>query len=144
MVWQWLCGILLLVAACSPHSSSEFQQEGQALCEDLTQVLQSISSREELLGKEDVLKKKFESLVTLIVEARKAQQSEELAEEEGTPYSFQIASHALKAELQRLYELEGGREIIERSQQEALVRLDGQERTLQKMRARVPEMHSRR
>lgn len=134
-----MLGILLLVSACSPHSPEEFQQEGQAACEDLVNVLQTISSREELLDKEEVLKKKFESLVTLIVAASRVHEVEGQGDELDQGYPFRAASHQLKTQLQRIYELEGGREIIERSQHEALVRLDSEERFIQKRRERLPK-----
>lgn len=138
MICQIILGFFLLLSACSPHSPKEFEQEGQAVCEDLVELLQTISSREELLDNEALLKKKFESLVTLMVAAARVHEMEGQVEEVEQGYPFRQASHQLKMQLQRIYELEGGREIIERSQHEALVRLDSEQRSFQKRRERLP------
>ena len=49
-----------------------------------------------------------------------------------------LSNDQLKDQLRRIYLIEGGREIVERAQQEALVRLDAYERTLAKKKA-VPK-----
>jgi hypothetical protein len=123
---------LLLLCSCSPNSSEEFQREGQARCRSLVLELQKIENREQLLRLEPVLKNHFESLISLMIEAREFQQkklddlSTEIAYEENT------VETALEEELRRIYAIEGAREVIEHAQHEALVRLDAYERTLAK------------
>jgi hypothetical protein len=125
--------LLLLFCSCSPNSSEEFQREGDARCRLLVIDLQKIEDRQQLLIAETALKKHFESLTDLMIEAREFQQKhleEEIAWEES------VAGEALEIELRRIYAIEGGREVIERAQQEALVRLDAYEHALMKKRSR--------
>jgi hypothetical protein len=69
--------------------------------------------------------------VGLIIEAREYQikhPDEYVLSAEEAPFSEELLF-----ELKRLYtHIEGGREIIERAQKEALIRLDGFEKKLQK------------
>ncbi len=131
-------GVFLLLYSCSPNSSEEFYREGKTRCQVLVASLKKIENREQLLRSEPILKKQFESLVNLMIEAREFQQ-EHLDNDEGE-YLFPERSgdDQLEEELRRIYSIEGGREIIERTQQEALVRLDAYERSLVKKRAQSP------
>lgn len=130
---RWAIVFLLLCCSCSPHSSAEFQREGEARCKSLLKDLQKIENREQLVRAESLLKKHFESLIDLMIEAREFQQKHPddslaealLEEEEGVDAS-------LEKELRRIYTIEGGREVIEKAQHEALVRLDAFERGVAK------------
>ena|ERR1700722_435706 len=123
--------VFLLLGSCSPNSSEEFQREGDARCRLLVADLQKIENRQQLLIAETVLKKHFEGLTDLMIEAREFQQKqlEDISSE-----VVNAAETALENELRRIYAIEGGREVIERAQQEALVRLDAYKRTLMKKR----------
>ena len=127
--------LLLIVSACSPSSMSDFRHEGEARARAIAEQLGQIETREQLLQAEPQLKKHFEALVDLMIEAREFQDKhmEEVAVE---PFSEERADHALEEELRRVYTIEGAREVIERAQQEALVRLDAYERTRLKKRER--------
>lgn len=114
------------LTGCSPGSLEDFQREGESRCRTLVLKLQQIETHEQLLRAESDLKKEFEKLVDLMIEAREFQLQnfdEDLPEAIENP-----TSTALKEELRRIYTIEGGREMIERTQQEALVRLDAYER----------------
>jgi hypothetical protein len=50
----------------------------------------------------------------------------------------------LQSELRRIYTIENGREVIERAQQEALVRLDAYERALAKKKEQLKTRTSER
>jgi hypothetical protein len=118
-----LIWILLLLAACSPNSSEDFQHEGEAQSRRLTQFLQKVENREQLLKAVPKLKLKFNKLVDLMIEARKFEQSH--PDEISDPFSLDMETNqALIAELKRIYKMEGGRETIEKAQKEALLRLD--------------------
>lgn len=128
---KWMFALCLVLLGCSPNSSYEFQREGKALCRTLANDLKKIESRQQLLQEESKLKKHFESLVSLMIEAKEFQQ--------GTDSDLVMDSflegeedRELEAELRRIYAIEGGREVIERAEQEALVRLDAYERALAK------------
>ncbi|MBS0604628.1 MAG: hypothetical protein JSS60_06285 [Verrucomicrobia bacterium] len=129
--------LLLLLCSCSPNSSEEFQREGEARCRLLTLELMKVENRQQLLRAEPLLKKHFESLITLMIEAREFQQKhvdEALSE---IAFVENTADIRLEEELRRIYAIEGGREVIERAQHEALVRLDAYERALARKREQV-------
>lgn len=122
------------LSSCSPNSLEEFRYEGESRCKELIETLQKIHNRDELVRAEPLLKKKFEDLVNLMIRAREFQENHP-DEEPSLPLSSEnIRSAQLEEELRRIYALEGGREIIERAQQEALVRLDAAERACTKRR----------
>jgi hypothetical protein len=126
--------IFLLLCSCSPNSSEEFQQEGETRCRSLVNDLQKVENCEQLLLIEPKLKRHFEALIDLMIEAREFQQrklSNDVAFKQNT------ADESLENELRRIYAIEGGREVVERTQQEALVRLDAYERTLAKKREQL-------
>ena len=119
---------LFLCTACSPHSLEDFQHEGEAVSKQLIVELKKIETREDLLKALPRLKEKFEKLVDLMIEARKCQlegDEYEIAVESNT-----LISEALAQEMKRIYRLEAGRELIEKAQKEALLRLDAFEAKL--------------
>ncbi len=86
---------------------------------------------------EPELKKHFESLINLMIQAREFQQKH--LDDLGTEVAYEedSADIRLEEELRRIYGIEGGREIIERCQHEALFRLDAYERSLAKKREQL-------
>ena len=130
----FLLVIAVVLGSCSPHSSEEFQTEGEVLCRSLIETLQPIDSSEKLLSAEPVLKKKFESLVALMIEASTFVQKHPDSWDEGSSQKVSLISVTLKEQLHRIYSIEGGREVIERAQQESLVKLDAYERSRLKQR----------
>jgi hypothetical protein len=128
VIWTFF----LLLSGCSPNSLEDYQYEGEALCRVLVRDLRKIRSREQLLKAEPQLKKRFDQVVDLMIEARQFQQRH--SEENGidpTAYDHPYSEQLLE-ELKRIYSLEGGRKSIERVQREALIRLDAFERSLVK------------
>ncbi len=127
-VFVWV----LLLSACNPNSIEDFRYEGEAKSHALAAELRKIHTREQLLKAAPLLKKRFNSLVDLMIEARAFQQKHP----EETAGDFDLdqhpASDALREELERIYHLEGGKEAIEQAQREALLRLDAFERKLAK------------
>jgi hypothetical protein len=128
-LWIWA---LLLLCSCSPSSSLDFQHEGEARCRQLTQELQKIENREQLVQAESRLKQHFENLVDLMISAKEFQRDHLDDVSQDSVYEESVIETALQEQLRRIYDIEGGREIIERSQQEALVRLDAYERSIAK------------
>ena len=120
------------MCSCSPHSPEEFKREGEERCRLLVGDLQKIESHEQLLLAEPILKKHFERLIDLMIEAREFQQKklEDISAE--VPYEENATEISLENELRRIYAMERGREIVERAQHEALVRLDAYERAIAK------------
>ncbi len=137
MRWLILSCFLPLFCGCSPNSSEEFHREGKERCRALVEDLAKIENREQLLRAEPLLKRRFESLVGLMIEAREFQQKH-LEELEGEVAIEENEIDAkLETELRRIYAIEGGREVVERAQHEALVRLDAYERALTRKRAQL-------
>lgn len=116
---------LVLITGCSPDSLDDYQKEGQAICRILSKELRTVQTRDDLLKSEVNLKKKFDDLVELIMQAKVHQMKHHdecsFAQEDQNPFSEELLY-----ELKRIYaQIEGGREIVERAQKEALFRLDG-------------------
>lgn len=127
---RWVI-LLLLVSACSPTSTQEFRQEGEALCRRLTKELQQVETREDLLKMAPILKKRFQQFADLMMAARTFQREhagEALPEDDGD----YLASEALMEEMRRIYRIEGARKLIEDQQREALFALDAYLKNLEK------------
>lgn len=122
----WTFLILLFLASCGSRSLDEFQEEGEGLIRSLIQELQTIHSREKLLASSGKLQKYFERLVNIMIAAEEFSYSHpELEKGESIRHDL---SDQLRIELNRLYRLEGGRQIIEKCQEKALHRLDAFEK----------------
>lgn len=136
---KFLIFAVLLLTACAPNSLEDFQQEGQARCHKLTAQLKKIETRDQLSKAAAQLQKRFEDLVDLMIEARRYQIAHP---QEETPeiLDYQSESNAeLVAELKRIYRLEGARDLVEKTQHEALIRLDAFERTVSKQKEILPK-----
>jgi hypothetical protein len=120
---------LLFSFGCSPGSLDDYQKEGESVCRTLTNELKDIETRDDLVKALPKLKKRFHHLVDVVIEARTFQEGHP---EEKNDLSFDShqASEALKSELKRIYQIEGGRELVENAQREALIRLDTFEKEL--------------
>ncbi len=106
---------LLLLAGCSPSSLEDLRYEGEAQTKKLAAELRSIENKEQLQKAVPRLKKRFVKMAEVLVEAR------QFPKEEAEP---SMASEELFAELARLYEMPGGRELIELAQSEAIQKLE--------------------
>jgi hypothetical protein len=128
---------LSMLTSCSPSSLEDFHYEGQSRCRALIADLQKIHNREQMSRAAPVLKKHFEDLVTLMIHAREFQEEHP---DEAAPvilFSESTVSALLEEELRRIYAMEGGREMVERAQHEALVRLDAFERASAKRKEAI-------
>jgi hypothetical protein len=128
-----LAGIFFLLFSCScqPASLTDFQYEGACQIRHLIEELEQIETREDLPRLEAAIKHRFEKIVTLMIQARIFQQKNPDVE---APFSIQnlLLSQSLLEEMKRVYALEGGKECIERAQREAMLKLDAQEKILEK------------
>jgi hypothetical protein len=110
---------LFFLSACAPSSVEDFRYEGEALSRALTREMRQIQTREDLQASLPRLRKKFLKLSDLLLAAREFRSKH--PQIEVPPPDF--ASDELFAELARLYELPGGRELIESAQTEAIEHL---------------------
>lgn len=128
---QYLClNFCLFLSSCSPNSQEDFQLETQAVCRILTEQLQTVKSRDELIDKMSGLKKNFNRLVDILIEARTYQTEHPELVWNAAAVVQQDWSEALQGEMRRIYNLEGGKELIEEAQRPSLLRLDRFERDL--------------
>lgn len=139
MIRALLFFVFLFFSSCSPHSLEDFQHEGEAHLRILCRELNKIDSREVLAQAEPRLKKIFNRLVDLMIEARKYQREHPEEQISEGALCDHFLNEALMLELKRVYQLEGAREIVESAQKEALIRLDAFERALAKEKSRIPQ-----
>ena len=125
--------LFIWLSSCSPQSLEDYQQETRFLMRALIQELQTIEYPEHLSKSEPELRKKFNQLVDLMIQAREYQQERGL-DAPARVDALLDDNESLKMELRRIYSIERGRECIERASQEALIRLDAYERQLKKKR----------
>ncbi|HSX26798.1 MAG TPA: hypothetical protein VLE89_07320 [Chlamydiales bacterium] len=102
------------VSGCAPSTLGDLRLEGEAETRKLAMELKAIDTKEELSRAVPRLKRRYNRLADLLLEARKFE------EKGGEP---SLASEELFAELARLYEIPGGRELVESAQEEAVRRL---------------------
>jgi hypothetical protein len=120
--------ILVMVAGCGPRSLDDFQEEGEGVIRSLIQELQAIHTREQLLAASGKLQRHFDRLVSIVIAAEEFNLAHpEIEKGELERHNHEL-SDRLRIELNRLYRLEGGRQIIEKCQEKALHRLDAFEK----------------
>lgn len=117
-----LC-LLISITSCSPRSIEDFQEEGEGIIRSLIQELKAIHTREELLVAQGKLQQQFERLVSTMIAAEEFNFSSPESDKGSNSINHEL-SDQLRVELNRLYRLEGGRQIIEKYQEKALYRLD--------------------
>ncbi len=133
----YFCALLLFFCGCSPGSLEDYQYEGEAFARSLVKDLKKIQRSEDLNRSEALLKKKFNALVDLMIEAKEFQRKHPQEEEVDVLHYDHPHGEALLEELKRIYRIEGGREMVERTQREALIRFDGYLHSLQKEKQKI-------
>ena len=110
---QKLIKILFWVVlhSCAPASFEDLRWEGEAETRRLARELRVIETKEDLQRAVPRLRQRFNKIAELLLKAKHFSTQEV----EGS-----FASEELFAELARLYEMPGGRELIEMAQNEAV------------------------
>lgn len=125
---------LLIAVSCGPRSLDDFQEEGEGIIRSLIQELKAIHTRDQLLTASSKLQRQFDRLVAIIIAAEEFSLSQPRLEKgEEMRYNHEL-SDELRVELNRLYRLEGGRQMIEKCQEQALNRLDAFEKRYAKIK----------
>lgn len=114
---------MLSITGCANSSLEDFQEEGEAAIYSLVQELKLIQTREQLLAASGTLQKDFDRLVSIIVKTQEWVNVHPESVTEAIQVNHEL-SDALRVELNRLYHLEGGRQMIEKCQEKALQHLD--------------------
>lgn len=129
--------IFLLLTSCGSNSLDDFRDEGEQISKSLVKEFHSIDSRDQLIQSSPRIKKLFDELVSVMIAVREYQgrhMEEGLLE---LTHKNHLISDRLRIELERVYGFEGGRDLVERLQAEALERLDAYERELERRRGEL-------
>ena len=134
MIASLCCFLSCILISCSPNSLEDFRFEGESVTREIVDELKLIHTREDLFTREQSLKRKFEKLVGIIIQARQYQI--DFPEEALSQQLLQESESSLELleEIQRVYQIEGGKECIERAQREPMLRLDGFEKIRKKQK----------
>ena len=106
----------MFLFSCGPNSLEEVRIEGESETRKLAQELRSIENKEDLQKALPRLRKRFNKLADILALAQNYSA-------EDTPPT--LASEELFIELARIYEMPGGRVLVETAQAEAIKRLEG-------------------
>ncbi len=117
--------LFLCFSACSSSSVEDFRCEGETQIRALTIELRQIHSRDELRAAIPRVRKKILKLSELLIDVREFLSTH--LDVDPSP-SHSLAGDELFAELARLYEMPGGKELMETAQIEAIDRLKGTDR----------------
>lgn len=115
---------LTLLTGCSHKSLEDYREEGRRLTTQLIAELQGVHSRRDLVARQPKLNKLFKDLVATMISAQEWRDKQAVQIEVELTIEDHDLSDRLKAEMNRIYKIEGAREVLEKSQQEALFTLD--------------------
>jgi len=114
---------IFITPSCNPNSLEEYQEEGNEIVEKLIGEFQSIQNRQQLVEASPRLTHLFDELADLMMEADRFRKLHpELDPVDPTPNSL-LLSRSLREEMERVYQIEGARELVERCQEKALFQL---------------------
>jgi hypothetical protein len=126
--FAFLLSLLMVpIVSCSSQSLEDFKKEGDAISRSLTAELKQIRSRDDLLVHSRKLQQLFNELVDVIIRAQEYKKKHPNAELEQGNKKEHLISDQLRFELNRVLNMEGGREVLEKAQGAALNRLDAYE-----------------
>lgn len=111
--------ILILLTACS-RGPEAFREDAQGIMRAMVKEFKRIHGREELMEREPRIQLLFDKLVAVVVEAKVYMDRHPEFESLEFKWKDQDLSDELRGELNRLYRLEGCREIIEGCEKRAL------------------------
>lgn len=112
--------LFFILCSCGSHNLEDYKEEGEGITRSLIQELKKIRTREKLLASTHKLKALFNRLADTMISAeiyRRDHPDLEIAE------ANHELSDQLRGELNRIYEMDGGRQIIEKCEEKALHRL---------------------
>lgn len=117
--------MVTLLFSCQSHPEDNLRKKGVQCSRAFAEELKEIRTSEDLKVALPKMRKRFSELAELILEVRNLKEisGNQIPSPEGD---------ALFAELSRLSELPGGRELIELAQREAILRLSSSSRCLEK------------
>lgn len=120
--------IFSLFLACS-RENGDVISDSKAVLISFYQELKTINTRQDLLQRQDILEKKFLDLAESLINLSESGQTLALIEERGLE-TGSIQKEILN-ELERLYQIDGCQELIERAQMAALELIDKYEHSME-------------
>jgi len=113
---------VILLTSCGPMSMEDLRAQADAEVSKLTEILREVDTKDDLQNILPKIKKGFNKIAELVLQVR--------AIPDKSPDFLEPsqAGDELFAELARLYEMPGGRDLIETAQNEAIHRLSILER----------------
>ena len=111
--------ILLLLCSCGPRSPEDTRSRGENLTRKLIKECRQIHTRRDLQEHLPKLRVLYEAIADLLVRAEKNLGTQQLSPRD----IDQKLNEELRAELIRIYQIEGARELIEKAQQGALTKI---------------------
>ena len=108
---------LLVLASCNPSNLSEWRVEGVSIVRNLVEELELIETIADLEERKSSIKKKYAKLIQIMIEGDRYEDIDALK-----PESF--FSNALRDQYIRIYQIEGGKELLFEIQKESLHKLD--------------------
>ncbi|MBX9743625.1 MAG: J domain-containing protein [Chlamydiales bacterium] len=115
--WRLFIGLVLGFSSCSSSSEEAFCAQGKKIVKEIVLTLKDVENHEELEAVTGQLKKHFKKLARLLAEVRAFRNSHpDIVWQKG----ILPEAEELFIQLARLYEIPGCREIMERSQRDAV------------------------
>lgn len=111
--------VFLFMMSCS--SPESFLRDSEHIQKQLLTLFQEVETIEDLTERGPVIRQLSMELVKLIEKVNEYYKGKKRVEE--NRFTLPV-SEALQWEMKRIYEIEGAREIVEKYQREALIRLD--------------------
>ncbi|MCH9632124.1 MAG: hypothetical protein S4CHLAM6_04510 [Chlamydiae bacterium] len=113
---------LLIMSSCSPTTSNDYQTQACVIMKKFVKDLKKINDPKQLKKKQKLLKKHFNNLTNLMIDYRIfLDKQPEIDQEESV--KMQQRAYELKCELYRIYQLDGGLDLIEEVQKDAYLKL---------------------
>lgn len=114
--------LVLFLVACSLKSTRDFEAQGRAQLERLTQELREVHDLNELKLHQKSLKKRFTQLAKLMIQfnefLEKNPQMKKSPDDQ-----LVLSAFDLKQEMERLLSIEGAKEVVTNIQKEAFLQL---------------------
>ncbi len=118
------CFVFFLAASCTSPSLQEYRKKAENASRFFQEELSYIQTREELVARLPKIQQYYEEIVDLLIEVHRFEKKQGEDFIQAADERDFLASEALMIEIERIYQLEGGKELMEKAQKEALFRLD--------------------
>ncbi len=118
----WFTALVFSVSSCSSQGPEHFQEKSRNKTMELIRELQKVECLEDIIQKSVCFKGLYLELVDLSIEVQKYQKKHETYWElEAEDFTL---SDELRFEFVRIYKILGAKELMEKCQMSALLRLD--------------------